>query len=214
MKKILAITLPAILLATTSIAKAEEKNTDFDTKYLPESFYLGIGGKLFSPNFGNNDTLGISYNNILDSNYTAIDGFIGIKINKNFGIELGIEHGLGSKNNNSFAGNTITSDIDINGEYIDLKGYIEVFENTYITPSVGLGQYEIDLGNASITNGIITQILPEDDSTALRAGIGIEHDLADSFFVRTGFNYIGFDSNYTEDMYSYNLGFGYRFDIK
>ncbi len=174
--------------------------------------YIGLDATMINANY---KTIGtVNQDDVLGNNFKGVNPYVGVQVNKHFGVELGYLHtGDQSKSFDSSVaglapGTNVTTKADIKGFHLDAVGTYPATEKLDLLGSLGVARLKANI-TASVAGGSISG---SETDTALRAGVGGRYALSDNLGVRGMLRYMKADFNDTTDgLFQYNVGLNYRF---
>jgi opacity protein-like surface antigen len=144
----------------------------------------------------------------------SISGVIGLKFNKNFGLEAFYQQSDKAKKeyeNFTFKGE---SSLKYNAYGIDLQGYIPITQELDLLASLGLAEYNFKAKGLweSYSRGEFLSLDTSEDSIGYRFGLGMQYNINQHLALRTMARYVQMDKD--EDikhLTEISLGLRYMF---
>ncbi|MCP4393679.1 MAG: porin family protein [Alphaproteobacteria bacterium] len=177
-------------------ANAGSNNTNYSEGFFFQP-YAGVGYTRIGASLGN----GLS--DFFATDYNAVNPFVGARIHKNIGVELGYV----SSASESKVNGAVTSDAEVSAFTFDVMGYYQMPQNEQVEliGLIGAGSYKSDYE-------IVAMAFDEDETdTGIRFGLGAQYLINEDARVRALVKYVHIDSNIIDNAMEYSLGVAYSF---
>lgn len=170
------------------------------------------------------------YDDYFEDSFTSYSGVVGIKVNKNFGLEAFYQKSSEEDkdtsrraydyDNDIAIGSDETSTISYTAYGVDAMGYLPINQEFELLASLGIAQYNFEsnaIAYAAATDGynIVAQTFTNKkdfDSLGIRLGIGAQYNFNEHFALRAMARYIKMnDDEYIRSLTEFSLGLRYMF---
>jgi opacity protein-like surface antigen len=142
----------------------------------------------------------------------SISGVIGLKFNKNFGLEAFYQQSDKAKKSVDYGIAQMSTSLQYSAYGADFLGYLPVSQDFEVLASLGLAQYDLKAKASGHLYGIPFSEKDSEDSLGYRFGLGLQYNINQHLALRTMAHYIQLDKD--EDikhLTEISLGLRYMF---
>jgi opacity protein-like surface antigen len=142
----------------------------------------------------------------------SISGVIGLKFNKNFGLEAFYQQSDKAKKSVDYGIAQMSTSLQYSAYGADFLGYLPVSQDFEVLASLGLAQYDLKAKASGHLYGIPFSEKDSEDSLGYRFGLGLQYNINQHLALRTMAHYIQLDKDEAiKHLTEISLGLRYMF---
>lgn len=205
------ILIAAALVATTALSQAAYAKDD-GLFFRP---YVGADFQHWSVDYETDDDLGLDYGEIFNDSYNGASLYVGARVHRYFGLELGYSRTAEEGKNATFGPIDTASKARLSSVSLEALGFLPVWESGSgdkfeLIGTLGAARLSYKASLASTALGVDES--GTDNEIKLRGGVGFQYTLNDALGFRTLVRYqdADFDSSVKNSLI-YSVGLNYTF---